>query len=438
MRLIIPIIASILQIFAPAALAATDWSVRVTPFNQVFPALELSQARRTQPANETDHILGAGSGLISVSVPAHHAGEHVALRIEIPALGPAQNFAATLAESGVTYHLHPPLDWTAAQLRLLPTPLNTHLNIQLTRDGVAAGANVVGISLRPLDEALYFVRDGKDRVDLSWIFAAYVDEHDAIVDRILDSARQSGIIENFDGYAGADPDDVQRQVWAIWQALSERGIRYSGADPAIERGPNVFSQRVRFLADTWADRSANCIDGSVLIASVLQRVGLRAFLVLVPGHAFVGYYTDADARQAAYLETTLLGAHVRTPDQRPAFARTLKLNIAQRASLGGFTAALGAGRARHSRVAAKLDGRHHPDFAVIDIDAARAYGIRAIAAGSAELPASKTRWRSARRIGSQPKPAGATGTALDYPAPNRNVNAAPPSASERDTSRVPR
>ena len=72
----------------------------------------------------------------------------------------------------------------------------------------------------------------------------------------------------------------------------------SEADPAIGRGPRVFSQRVRFLAETWDDRSANCVDGSVLIASVLQRIGLRSFLVLVPGHAFVGFYTDADAQHA--------------------------------------------------------------------------------------------------------------------------------------------
>jgi len=127
-------------------------------------------------------------------------------------------------------------------------------------------------------------------------------------------------VEKFDGYAGANPALVYRQVWAIWQALTQHGIRYSGADPAIGRGPQVFSQRVRSLADTWSDRSANCVDGSVLIASVLQRIGLRSFLVLVPGHAFVGFYTDADAQHAAYVETTLLGATVAPPAKLPDFA----------------------------------------------------------------------------------------------------------------------
>ena len=128
----------------------------------------------------------------------------------------------------------------------------------------------------------------------------------------------------------------------------------------------------------------NCVDGSVLLASVLQRIGLRTFIVLVPGHAFVGFYADPDAQRAMYLETTLLGAKVPTPLKTPAFARGL-LDVPQRrASLATFTAALAAGAARHAQVAAKLDGRHRPDYAVIDISAARAFGIRPIEAAAAD------------------------------------------------------
>jgi len=231
-----------------------------------------------------------------------------------------------------------------------------------------------------LSEALYYVRDGHDTVDLSWIFAAYVDEGDAVVDAVLDSAIKSGIVETFDGYAAGSTDDVYRQVWAVWQALAAHGIRYSAADPGIARGPRVFSQRVRLLEQSWSDRAATCIDGSVLIASALQHIGLRPFLVLVPGHAFVGFFSDPDAQRTAYLETTLLGARVDAPASAPAFAAGLLTNAQRRNSLAGFLAALAAGNAHHARVAAKLDGRHRPDYVVIDISAARAFGIRPIEA----------------------------------------------------------
>jgi hypothetical protein len=365
-----------LVLLSPAAFASeADWSVRVAPYGQVFPALELSQAHRSSTPAASDHVLGNGSGLIAARVHARHANERVVLSIAVPELGAPQRFGATLAQADTDYELLPPLDWDVGRLHALTAPSATHLTFALERDSAPAGEREVAASLRPLDEALYFVRDGKDSVDLAWIFAAYVNERDPVVDEIVEAAQKSGIVENF---AAGDANSAYRQVWAIWHVLTEHGIRYSGTDPAIERGPRVFSQRVRLLADTWADRSANCIDGSVLIASVLQRVGLRSFLVLVPGHAFVGFHTDADAQHAVYLETTLLGGHVAAQATLPAFSADLASTPRRRASLASFSAALASGGAHYARVAAKLDGRHRPDFAVIDISDARAFGIQPI------------------------------------------------------------
>lgn len=355
-----------------------DWHVRVAPFDGIYPSLELSQARRNDGIDSHDHALGGGSGLVAVTLTALHAGEKIALSMRVPTFDEPERYAVTLADADRTYELHPPLDWNVPQLTRLRKPLATRVEFALERDGRDAGSRSARVSIHPLDEALYFVRDGKDSVDLSWIFAAYVDERAPTVDAIIEVASGSGIVDHFDGYSDADSDAVFRQVWAVWHALAARGIRYSSADPAIERGPNVFSQRVRFLGDTWNDRSANCIDGSVMIASVLQRVGIRSFLVLVPGHAFVGFYTDADAQHAAYLETTLLGAAVPQAAQLPAFGTTRATTPDTRQSLNNFAAALAAGRVHHARVAAKLDGHHRPDFAVIDIAAARAFGIRPI------------------------------------------------------------
>jgi len=354
-----------------------DWTARVAPYDSIYPSLELSQTRRNPTRVDGEHTIGGGSGLIAVSVKSAHDDEQIALTIDIPELGHSDRFDATLPRAGVDYELRPPMDWNEQQLRSLTSPLPARIEFSLQRDGHDAGKHADDITIHPLDEALYFVRDGADTVDLSWIFAAYVNERDSVVEDIIDAAQTAGIVEHFDGYASTDPDNVYRQVWAIWHALSERGIRYSNADPAIERGPKVFSQRVRFLRETWNDRSANCIDGSVLIASVLQRIGVRSFLVLVPGHAFIGFYVDADAQRAVYLETTLLGASVARTQSSPSFA-TVASTPQARLSLNSFAAALAAGRSHHARVAAKLDGRHRPDYAVIDIGAARAFGIQPI------------------------------------------------------------
>lgn len=375
-----------------------DWNVQVTPFNQVFPALDLSQAPRADERggdrSKRTNVIGTGNGLIALQLHAHHDGEHVRLAITASQwLNKPAQLDAVLTRAGQDYELHPALEWNTQRLDAQPQATPVTLQFSLSRDGNAAGERTIAIDLRPLNDALYFVRDGHDSVDLSWIFAAFVNENDLVVDRILDSARQSGIVEKFTGYSAADADAaddinvdeqtrddaVLRQVWAIWHALSLRGIRYSGADPGIDRGPRVFSQRVRFLADIWQDRSANCIDGSVLIASALQRIGLRSFLVLVPGHAFIGFYSDAAAEHAVYLETTLLGSALSMPPNRPAYARALYLAPREQSSLASFDAALHAGAARQARSVGKLDGQHRPDYVIIDIAAARRFGIQPIA-----------------------------------------------------------
>ncbi len=372
------VFAMLLAASAPTRADGADWSVRVTPYDQLYPVLELSREHSTPPAPASAYTFGGGSGLVAMKVRARHDGEHVRVDIDASGLPLPAAIEATLASAGQDYELRPTLAWDMARLGTPDAvPRNTTLRFRLTRDGVDAGLITRVASLRPLSEALYFVRDGLESVDLSWIFAAYVDADDAVVARIVEMALQNGIVETLDGYHDSS-DAVYRQVWAVWQALAAHGIRYSAADPGIARGPHVFSQRVRLLEQTWADRSANCVDGSVLIASVLERIGLRSFLVLVPGHAFVGFYTDAQATHAAYLETTLLGAPPPHLAATPDFAAGFDAQSVRRLDLAGFVAALDAGRRSYARDAARLDNRHRPDYALIDIDAARAFGVTPI------------------------------------------------------------
>jgi hypothetical protein len=363
-----------------ACAAEPDWSVRVTPFDQVFPALELSQARRdgAAPTGRGEFAFGDGSGLVAVRVHSRRAGERVSLTVDAPGMDAPARVEGVMRNSGRDYELRPPLAWNPAQLHGADMPRRVDLRFTLRRDDDAADTRTLSVSLRPLSEALYFVRDGADAVDLSWIFAAYVDERDAVVDEVLASALKSGIVETFDGYAAGSADGIYRQVWAVWQALAERGIRYSAADPGIARGPRVFSQRVRLLEQTWSDRAATCIDGSVLIASALQHIGLRPFLVLVPGHAFVGFHLDAAGNRAAYLETTVLGAAPPPLPALPAFASDFTQDTAARLDIARFSAALTLGRRRFNQAASRFDARHRPDYALIDIGAARAFGIAPI------------------------------------------------------------
>ena len=85
------------------------------------------------------------------------------------------------------------------------------------------------------------------------------------------------------------------------------------------------------------------------------------------------------------LTTTLLGTRVPALADLPEYASEIDTSAATRASLAGFDAALRAGAARHARVAAQFDGRHRPDYGIIDIQAARDFGIQPIALPAAQV-----------------------------------------------------
>lgn len=341
---------------------AYDWEIDITPAGEIFPALQLSQAPRAPAA-----VAGGGDGLVSVRIHGTDIPAAVQLRIDTPGLRAPVVVEAAKKTGADVLELHPKLDWDMAALRALDAPRRQPLHVTLQSRGHATEARNVEVRLHPLDDALYFVREGRDRVDLGWAFAGYVDPHAAVVDEVLALARQ--LDAQFDAAPHDRAGDLRR-VGAVWAALEQRGLSYADGNPALAQGPAIWSQRVRLLGEVWRERRANCLDASVLIASVLERLGLRAFIVLVPSHAFVGYFRADDRRDAITLETTVLG-------RAPAAAGS-----------SGFARARAAGALRWRKAAARLDGRHGPDYALIDIGIARAYGIIPFAAGAglAQIP----------------------------------------------------
>jgi hypothetical protein len=335
----------------PAWAEALRWSVDIAPDGEIFPVLDLSQATAAARG-----VAGDGSGLVAVRVTTE-VPRDLRLTVETEGLAERATVEARTLRGGVPVELRPRLAWDAAYVRSFPAPRVQPMRVRIEAKGLPAEVRELTVRVHPLDDALYYFREGRDRVDLAWVFAAYVDPHDAVVDAVLDLARDAGMpVDDDVGSA----DAKLGQVRAVWNALEAHGVRYAAGDPALSRGPSIYSQRVRLVAESWAERRANCIDSSVLIASVLERIGIRSFIVLVPRHAFVGFYTAENRSRPEFLETTLLGT---AAPHLP------------RGAASSFDAARVAGRLRFNRVANRLDKAHRPDYALIDIETARAYGI---------------------------------------------------------------
>jgi hypothetical protein len=102
-------------------------------------------------------------------------------------------------------------------------------------------------------------------------------------------------------------DTVTDQVKALFAALREAQITYVNSVIDYGAGPGQQTQRTRLPRESLAGKRANCIDGSVLFASLLEGASLNAALVVVPGHPFVAWETWHDTDDWRYLKTTMIG-----------------------------------------------------------------------------------------------------------------------------------
>ncbi len=186
-------------------------------------------------------------------------------------------------------------------------------------------------------------------------FAGYVNENHPWIDGLLGEAIQTKLCEGFYGYQ-LGPKGVGRQVNAIWTALQRRGIRYSNIANSTVSGDNRF-QHVRFVDETIASSQANCVDGSVVFASILRKIGLNVSIILVPGHAYVAVRDEKDEKFLYAIETTMLATG------------TLAAAVFEASNKGEHAL---------NKIAAKLEDDDEPEFVEINIQMAREIGVQPI------------------------------------------------------------
>ena len=149
--------------------------------------------------------------------------------------------------------------------------------------------------------------------------AGYVNENHPWIDGLLKEAKNKAGSISFSGYQQGE-QHVMAQIEAIWKALKARGISYSSIGTSTASRYYSF-QHVRFVDQTIESTQANCLDGSILLASILRKIGLRASIVVTQDHAYVivkrtrtNYFDQFDndpyqANEWFGIETTMLSAY---------------------------------------------------------------------------------------------------------------------------------
>jgi hypothetical protein len=107
-------------------------------------------------------------------------------------------------------------------------------------------------------------------------------------------------------FAGPQAPSVP-QVGAIYDELAARGASFV-MDAAVA-GDSGQPQTTRLPAPVLATNAGSAVEGAIVFASAIEALGLEAFIVRVPGHAFVGWHSAKDNvpdGNRQYLETTMV------------------------------------------------------------------------------------------------------------------------------------
>ncbi|HEY0171595.1 MAG TPA: AAA-like domain-containing protein [Pyrinomonadaceae bacterium] len=148
--------------------------------------------------------------------------------------------------------------------------------------------------------------------DLTEHLAAWVTPHRPELDQLLNRAAVHHPSGQFVGYQAAtaaqSTEVVREQARALFTALKkDAGLTYISSGLSLGAVPGHLTQRVRLPRESLAaGGSANCIDGTVLFASLLELASLSPLIVLIPGHAFVGWKTWKNLDAYEFLETTMI------------------------------------------------------------------------------------------------------------------------------------
>lgn len=275
-------------------------------FPSVILATAATDAEIVQPSDSL--FIGNPKSMIAVRVKAKSRNTRVRIELEETPFYARSVSEFLLEKPNREYLIFPDILWDYEALRTNTQPRPVNVVAQVERNGRKMRQQVRVFSVRSINDCLlgYVSADGRFH-DTSVLFAAYVNEEHPMIDQLLREALNTRIVPRFVGYQSRIPGMVDKQVYALWHVLQKRQFQYSSVAHSSLSSNVAFAQRVRTLDDALESAQVNCVDGSVLFASLLRAVNIDPVLVRTPERMYVGYYTDKKHTGIRFFETTMIG-----------------------------------------------------------------------------------------------------------------------------------
>ena len=377
-----------------------EWTAEANMDHQLFPSLIIATAtvRPVEPDDEEaekpdPYLLGERFGLVGVSIKAPTANAKVKVTLKENEFMAATTWSGELAEADKDYFIAPKVNYKFERLRQATQQMPVNVSFEVEIDGETAGEKLETLQVRSINDCPFAVANSEETLDdenfiagnaaLGWMFAAYVNENHPLLDKILQEALETKIVGAFK-VTTHEQDETLRQVFALWSALQKRGLQYSSTTTTPGGSETVQSQFVRFVDQSLGNTQANCVDGSVLFASLLRKISIEPFLVTIPGHMYVGFYLGAGKSQFVGLETTVLGIADLAEEKKPTDPAALtslrdKLDAATKARRDWKTFAKAIQTGTEDLIKNKEKfAADDPSYQWIDLAEARSQGIMPI------------------------------------------------------------
>lgn len=272
-------------------------------------AIETVHVPPAQPAFASSDSAGLGElGLRDRILRSDDAPTRTTASRREPALVPA-HFQSPPSD-GASLEVHQLPTFFPDRIAALSEICRATLHICIDElDGKIEQERTFPIWLLPRTSALLYVPDPATGTpqDLTRYLAAYVTPNAPGMADLLRRAAGQLPAGSVAGYQAGEKG-VQDQVEAVYKTLREAGLTYVNSVLLSGVIPGVLAQRIRLPRESLAQRSANCIDGVVLFASLLEAASLSPAVVLLPGHALLAWEASAGSGAWDYLETSLISS----------------------------------------------------------------------------------------------------------------------------------
>ncbi len=203
--------------------------------------------------------------------------------------------------------------WKYSDFRNLTKAGFTYFKFRVLEQETDKFLNAFDLKLehRSINECVYAIKDlhTNENYSHSYLFTSYVNEDSPVIDKFLSETLKNSQnkyrVDDWSGYQ-KNAKGVLQEIACVVYELYLRGMKYSNITDTSNSNNGIYSQYIRFIEDSISLTQANCVDGSVLVASILEKIGIDCELIMVPGHMYVRAYLDKKHSDFYLIETTAI------------------------------------------------------------------------------------------------------------------------------------